>query len=345
MNGNRFSKKVILVYLIFISTVIAQDNSVEAIINTSETHEPISKFVYGQFIEHIGDIINDNLWAEMLDDRKFYYPVLEEEPEPTFFRRLRARRWLVIGPLDQIMMDSGNAFTGEHSPRIQLDQEEVRGIQQFGLAIKKGKSYAGRIVLSADQDTEVKVSLIYGEGENHRDTKTIKVRKGPYLTHKFTFKSGGDTTNACIEISAIGNGTLRIGAVSLMPADNVKGYRKEVIALLKSLKSGVYRFPGGNFVSAHEWRDAIGDRDRRPPVFDPVWHAVQPNDVGIDEFMILCDLIDVEPYITVNAGFGDAWSAAQLVEYANGSVDTPMGKLRAQNAPAQKRSILSSSYV
>ena len=37
------------------------------------------------------------------------------------------------------------------------------------------------------------------------------------------------------------------------------------------------------------------------------------NDVGIDEFVTLCRLLDVEPYVTVNAGFGDEWSAAQLV--------------------------------
>jgi alpha-N-arabinofuranosidase len=116
-----------------------------------------------------------------------------------------------------------------------------------------------------------------------------------------------------------------------MPANNVQGFRAEVIAALKQLHSGVYRWPGGNFVSGYEWRDAIGDPDKRPPTMDPVWHAVQPNDVGTDEFVTLCRLLDVEPYVTVNAGFGDEWSAAQLVEYANGAVTTPMGKLRAAN--------------
>ena len=120
-----------------------------------------------------------------------------------------------------------------------------------------------------------------------------------------------------------------------MPADNVQGFRAEVIAALKQLHSGVYRFPGGNFVSAHEWRDAVGDPDKRPPIMDPVWHAVQPNDVGTDEFLTLCRLLDVEPYITVNAGFGDAWSAAELVEYTNGAVTTPMGRWRAANGHPQ----------
>jgi len=33
----------------------------------------------------------------------------------------------------------------------------------------------------------------------------------------------------------------------------------------------------------------------------------------------------------VNVGFGDAWSAAELVEYTNGAVTAPMGKWRAAN--------------
>jgi alpha-N-arabinofuranosidase len=116
-----------------------------------------------------------------------------------------------------------------------------------------------------------------------------------------------------------------------MPADNIEGFRAEVIAALKQLRFGVLRFPGGNFVSAYEWRYGVGDIDKRPPIFDPVWHAVQPNDVGTDEFLTLCRLLGVDPYITVNAGFGDAWSARELVEYTNGAVTTPMGKWRVAN--------------
>ena len=67
------------------------------------------------------------------------------------------------------------------------------------------------------------------------------------------------------------------------------------------------------------------------PTWDYVWSAVQPNDVGTDEFLTLCQLLGVDAFISVNAGFGEARSAAQEVEYVNGSADTPMGKLRAAN--------------
>jgi alpha-N-arabinofuranosidase len=115
-----------------------------------------------------------------------------------------------------------------------------------------------------------------------------------------------------------------------MPANNVKGFRPEVLAQLKSLHSGMYRW-GGNYISSHDWRDAIGDIDKRPPRWDNVWNAIQPNDIGNDEFLQLCEMLGVEPLLTVNAGFGEARSAADMVEYVNGSISTPMGKLRAAN--------------
>ncbi|HET6452529.1 MAG TPA: hypothetical protein VFI08_14525 [Spirochaetia bacterium] len=42
-------------------------------IDTSRTRPPISKYLYGQFIEHLGRSIYGGLWAEMLEDRKFYF--------------------------------------------------------------------------------------------------------------------------------------------------------------------------------------------------------------------------------------------------------------------------------
>ena len=66
-------------------------------------------------------------------------------------------------------------------------------------------------------------------------------------------------------------------------------------------------------------------------MWDNAWNAMQTNDVGMDEFMTLCKLIGAEPYISVNAGFGDAHSAAEEVEYMNGAVNTRLGDLRAHN--------------
>ncbi|MFZ1269766.1 MAG: alpha-L-arabinofuranosidase C-terminal domain-containing protein, partial [Bacteroidales bacterium] len=105
----------------------------------------------------------------------------------------------------------------------------------------------------------------------------------------------------------------------------------DVIALLKELNAPVYRWPGGNFVSGYNWKDGIGDRDRRPPRKNPAWQGVEHNDVGLHEFIAFCEILGTEPYIAVNAGLGDSKQAREEVEYCNGSADTPMGRLRAAN--------------
>ncbi len=147
----------------------------------------------------------------------------------------------------------------------------------------------------------------------------------------FTFTAGADTDTGALEITGTGKGNFHIGAVSLMPTDNLDGFRPEVIAQLKQLHSGFWRLPGGNYISNFNWYHSVGPRDKRPPDFDYAWNAMQTNDVGMDEFMTFCKLIGVEPYITVNAGFGDAHSAAEEVEYMNGAISTPMGAMRARN--------------
>jgi alpha-N-arabinofuranosidase len=317
----------------------AQTKPIQVVIDASKTGAPISKNIYGQFLEHGGDIVNTGVWAEMLVDRKFFYPVSVSAPVPPpvlgngqgnpRFRQAPTRWWSPIGE-GSVTMDTKNPYTGDQTPLVKLNAKEPRGFGQSGLAVRKGKEYKGRIVLSGTPTASVKVTLIWGK-ESERQTVTIPAIGTAYRKYPLHFAVNADTDDARIEITGTGAGSFHVGAVSLMPANNVEGFRAEVIAALKQLHSGVYRFPGGNFVSSYEWRDGVGDTDKRPPIFDPVWHAVQPNDVGTDEFLTLCGLLDVDPYITVNAGFGDAWSAKELVEYTNGAVTTPMGKWRAAN--------------
>jgi hypothetical protein len=53
-------------------TATARTGNIAVNIDSGKTGVPISPYIYGQFIEHIGDLANRSLWAEMLDDRKFY---------------------------------------------------------------------------------------------------------------------------------------------------------------------------------------------------------------------------------------------------------------------------------
>lgn len=317
-------------------TQTAQPQTVSVDINASKTGTPTSKYEFGMFIEHIGPLIYRSLWSEMLDDRKFYFPISSREPEAQArqgggFPGRQLRKWRPIGPDEALVMDKENPFVGDQSPRILLDSSTPHGIEQSGLALVKGKHYAGRIFLRGTPNAKVKVTLIWGDGASDRQIISIPTVSATYRKFPLSLSANADTDNAAFEITGTGTGNFHIGTVSLMPADNVHGFRPDTTALLRQLHSGFWRLPGGNFLSDWSWYDSVGDPDKRPPMFDYAWNAMQTNDVGLDEFMTLCKLIDVEPYITVNAGFGDAHSAAEEVEYMNGSVNTRLGGMRARN--------------
>jgi alpha-N-arabinofuranosidase len=316
-------------------TSSAPERHIAVSLDAAKTRVPISPYLYGQFIEHIGDLVNRSVWAEMLDDRKFYYPIGSGPPaaNPTQgpLRRRQPNRWQPIGPDAAVVMDRDRPYVGEHTPLIKLASTDPRGIQQSGLVLRRSKVYAGRVVLAGEPGLAVLVSLVWGSGPGERQTLRVTGLGTSYTKFPLQFTARGDTDDGRLEITGTGTGSFHVGAVSLMPADNIRGFRPDTTGLLKQLRSGMYRFPGGNFLSAHEWRDAIGDSDRRRPRWDYVWSALQPNDVGTDEFLTLCELLGVDAFISVNAGFGDAHSAAELVEYVNGAANTPMGRLRAAN--------------
>ncbi len=182
---------------------------------------------------------------------------------------------------------------------------------------------------------------MWGEDAGARQTVRIKGVKGKYQKHPFKFTAGAGTEKAMLEILTTG-GDVLVGTVSLMPADNVRGMRPDTLDLLKQLGGTMYRWPGGNFVSGYNWRDGIGDRDRRPPRKNPAWTGVEHNDFGIDEFIDFCREIGTEPVIAVNTGFGDDYSAAQEVEYCNRGTDTIGGILAGQERPqeALRRQVL-----
>ncbi len=300
-------------------------------VDVSKTGEPIHRYVYGQFTELLFNLFEKGLWAEMLSDRKFFYPVDSSKKLKPANAKRNFNRWRPVGPDEFVMMTNENAYVGEHSPLIKLEGGTPHGIRQAGLTLRKDKSYTGRIILTGDNNAKVEVSLVWGPNPGDRQTIPVSSLSGKYTAFPLNFTSGADANDGQLEIVGFGKGTFYIGVVSLMPADNINGFRADMIKLLKELNSGIYRWPGGNFVSGYDWRDGIGNRDKRPPRYDYAWGTVEYNDVGTDEFLTLCQMLGIDPYICVNAGFGDAHSAAQWVEYTNGSVDTPMGRLRAAN--------------
>jgi len=96
-----------------------------------------------------------------------------------------------------------------------------------------------------------------------------------------------------------------------------QGLRRDVLTALSRLQMPVVRYPGGNYVSAYDWKDTVGPRSARPRRPDYAWQSIETNQFGIGEFMTWCGALGTAPFLAVNLGTGGAADAAQLVEYTN----------------------------
>jgi len=299
-------------------------------IDAAKTREPMPDLIYGQFIEHLGRSIYGGIWAEMLEDRKFYYSVGETRIEQ---RASVPSAWKAVGAASAIAMVKENAFVGERTPQVNLGEGgAAKGITQSGLGVVAGKGYTGYVILAGDASAApIEASLCWGSGARERQTVKIDKITAEYNKYHVKFRAGASTDNATFEILGKGRGKFLIGTSSLMPDDNVKGMRRDTLAQLKQLDAPMYRWPGGNFVSGYNWKDGIGDRDKRPPRKNPAWTGIEHNDFGIHEYFDFIKELNTQPFIALNAGLGTVDLAVQEVQYVNGGLDTPMGKLRAQN--------------
>lgn len=324
------TRMVLLPWLVILLAGAASAQTVAVSIDAAKVGPPITRWVFGGFMEPATTFV----WAEMLADRKFFAEISSKPPAvPTggFGRRGPQRRWVPIGPEASVTMDKTEPYVGEWSPHVRLDGQTPRGISQNGLTLRGGRAYSGRVVLAGSPGAKVSVSLVWGPNPGDRQTVAIPPLGAGFAKFPFGFTPAADSSDGRLEIAGTGTGAFRIGAVSLMPADNISGFKASSIRYLKEMGIGIARWPGGNFVSAYDWRDGIGDRDTRPPRRELAWNGMESNDMGIDDFMAFCRLIGAEPYLAVNSGLGDAHSAAEEVEYVNGPATSRLGARRAAN--------------
>lgn len=115
------------------------------------------------------------------------------------------------------------------------------------------------------------------------------------------------------------------------PTADEQGFRTDVINALKATPMPAIRLPGGNFVSAWQWKDSIGPKAERKVHLDPAWYQYITNDVGHDEYLQWAEKVQAEPLYTVNLGTGTMQDAMDIVEYTNHEGGTYWSDLRKKN--------------
>jgi alpha-L-arabinofuranosidase len=290
--------------------------------------------VFGNFIELLDDVA-PGMWAELLNDRSFegvvpaanwcYYDGsldICDRPWDT------NATWSRVGD---------NPFNGAHCAKLTAGALPAT-LTQSGLSARKGMDYlfSGYLRAGSGVKASVRLKFLLPTGE----WMTLASAELPDPSQEWRkvsarMTSTGQTDRAVFELRAEGEGSLWADKLSLMPADNMNGWRRDVVEVTKAVRPAVIRW-GGSSVDPgqYRWKDGIGDRDLRVPWPNRNWGRIDPNDVGVDEFCQFCELTGAEPLICVSFSDG-AQSAAELVEYCNnGGPASAWGAKRAANGHA-----------
>src|SRR3569833_2137489 len=118
--GNRTQIALSLACLLAFAPALAAGptHDLQVTIDASRRSKPVSRYAYGMFIEPIGGLVARTLWAEMLDDRKFYYPVLPESkdapPPPNAEGRpgISYRKWRSFGGVAVVSLVEKDPLAG-----------------------------------------------------------------------------------------------------------------------------------------------------------------------------------------------------------------------------------------
>lgn len=290
----------------------------------------ITNMLYGGFIEVLDDLI-PGMWAEMLNDRGF------EGVTPT--------RWFYYtGELNTVdrqwdtndtwSRDTVDPYNGDYAAKIVAKANRPGSITQGEMYAKTGQDYAFYGYFKTDSPSVrikaiLKALLPDGTWMILGSTE-LSTPSNEWTKLEGNFKSIGTTEDAVFELEVSGEGTVWADRLSLMPTDNMRGWRKDVVEVIKESNQGVIRFGGSLLEFGYKWEHSVGPRDQRVNYYNQYWGRTEYNDVGIDEFLQFCEIVDVEPLMCLS--FAAGWeSARDLLEYCNGSVDTKWGKERANN--------------
>ncbi|OZD54420.1 alpha-L-arabinofuranosidase [Rhodococcus sp. 06-1477-1B] len=119
------------------------------------------------------------------------------------------------------------------------------------------------------------------------------------------------------------------------PEADERGFRRDVIALVRELGVSTIRYPGGNFVSGFRWEDSVGPRAERPRRLDLAWHSTETNEVGLHEFADWLEAVGSDLMLAVNLGTRGTLEAIDLLEYANVPGGSTLSQRRIDNGRAE----------
>jgi len=350
-----------LFLLLFLAGFCFAKNSNTITVNVAKPIAKIQPTMWGIFFEDINMAADGGIYAELVKNRSF------EFAQPLMgWKILKPDTTSGILFLNQSATNPNNP----RYARITIDDGEPSfGLSNGGfrgMGIKKGIDYHFSVMARQLEGSSLKmhVELVDSKGKQIGSANLTHVAK-EWQKYMVSFTANETDPKSKLNIWFEGKGSLDIDMISLFPDDTWKhrpgGLRADLVQLLADLKPGFLRFPGGCIVEGRElatryqWKKTVGDVNERQVIVNR-WntefkHRLTPDyfqsfGLGFFEYFQLAEDIGAEPLPILSCGMACQFNTAELVpmdqldpyiqdaldliEFANGPVNSKWGKVRAQ---------------
>ena len=349
--------------LIIVQAQVAFAQTGNIMVQLNKPGAAIPKTLYGLFFEDINFGADGGLYPERVKNRSF------EFPNP-MMGWTQVDRGDTKGTLYVFDQGSINDKPNSHYLRIKVATAgKGFGVMNEGfrgIGVEKGAEYTFSITARAVGASPAAL-LVEVEGANGRPLAQSKVSgfTGDWKTYTTSFRPSETDTKAHLNILLEGSGTLDVDMVSLYPKqtwqNRENGLRYDLVKLLKEMKPGFLRFPGGCIVEGryldqrYQWKTTIGDLDDRRLIVNR-WNTefnwrltpdyYQSFGLGYFEYFLLSEDIGAEPLPILNCGMACQFNSGELapledldhyiqdaidlIEFANAPVTTAWGRKRAE---------------
>jgi len=334
------------------------------VVNPDKVTAQVQPEMWGVFFEDINMGADGGIYAELIKNRsfEFYKPLMGWTTQG---RKLKEGDLLVLNRKEShannprfLRVNAKGANRGD----LSMTNEGFRGI-----GVKKGLSYDFS-VLYKQQSAGLKLhaELIDSTGKVLGAAVLVPAESdGQWKSQSVSFTANETVQKAKFNLWFEGTGQIDLDMISLFPGDTWKnrkgGLRGDMVQMLADMKPGFIRFPGGCIVEGRElatryqWKKTIGPVESRELIINrwntefahrPAPDYYQTFGLGFYEYFQLSEDIGAEPLPILNCGMACQFNTAELVpldelepyiqdaldliEFANGDINTPWGKVRAE---------------
>ncbi|MDD2601180.1 MAG: alpha-L-arabinofuranosidase C-terminal domain-containing protein [Kiritimatiellae bacterium] len=361
---NRVPGAVIAVGFLAVSLCRAADLTID--IDALKRGPILQESLYGVFYEDINYAGDGGLYAELVQNRSFEYYKLQHgrEKRGAVMHPLYAwERVELTGGACEWAVESSAPLNANNTNYVKIVVTEpgagvgLRNSGYDGIAVVKDETYKFSFYArwEGDGGAPVNVSL-----RSASDTPLARAEiKGigtEWQKFEVELRPSASDPKATLLLTTQGKGALCLDMISLFPAKTYKnranGLRADLAGAIADLKPATFRFPGGCIVHGHglsnayRWKDTLGDVAERKPNWN-LWGYHQSYGLGYYEYFQFCEDIGAAPLpilpLGISCGFRQPFEntpldnlqewiddALDLVEFANGAVNTKWGGLRAK---------------